>query len=141
MLTSTLLAACSLEPADSEPPVAPTQTDDRIVVLCQGLWGLDNSTLSYIDGGTVTNGWFKKNNPGMHLGDTGNDILQVNDTLIAISVNWSNIIQYIPTAGRLPPPKTYQTTAASPPTAADISTAPRMPTTAMWPRLTSGRSR
>lgn len=100
MLTATLLAACSLEPADSEPPVAPTQTDDRIVVLCQGLWGLDNSTLSYIDGGTVTNGWFKKNNPGMHLGDTGNDILQVNDTLIAISVNWSNIIQYIYPDGR-----------------------------------------
>lgn len=100
MLTATLLAACSLEPADSELPVAPTQTDDRIVVLCQGLWGLDNSTLSYIDGGTVTNGWFKKNNPGMHLGDTGNDILQVNDTLIAISVNWSNIIQYIYPDGR-----------------------------------------
>lgn len=56
---------------------------------------MDNSSLSLIDHGTLTNRWFQQQNPGRHLGDTGNDILQVNDTLLAISVNWSNIIQYI----------------------------------------------
>lgn len=95
-----LLAACSLEPADSLQDAEPTRTDDRYLVLCEGLWGLDNSTISYVAMGEVTNCWFQKNNPKMHLGDTGNDIIQVNDTLIAISVNWSNIIQYIRPDGR-----------------------------------------
>ena len=95
-----LLAACSLEPADNPQDAEPTRTDDRYLVLCQGLWGLDNSTISYVAMGEVTNCWFQKNNPKMHLGDTGNDIIQVNDTLIAISVNWSNIIQYIRPDGR-----------------------------------------
>ena len=56
---------------------------------------MDNSSLALLDHGVLTNRWFQQQNPGRHLGDTGNDILQVNDTLIAISVNWSNIIQYI----------------------------------------------
>ena len=42
----------------------------------------------------MTNKWFRKVN-GSKIGDTPNDILHVNDTLIAITVNWSNIIQYI----------------------------------------------
>lgn len=94
-IAATLLAACSMEPADWQETTGPTQTADRLLVLCEGLWGMDNSTLSLLDNGTVTNSWFRKQNPGRKLGDTGNDMLQVNDTLIAISVNWSNIIQYI----------------------------------------------
>lgn len=90
-----MLSACSLEPADNMPLETPTKTSDKLFVLCEGLWGLDNSTISFIDNGEVTNCWFQKNNPKMHLGDTGNDIIMVNDTLIAVSVNWSNIIQYM----------------------------------------------
>ena len=90
-----LLASCSLEPADYTDHSEPMRDSDRLIVLCEGLWGMDNSSLSLIDHGTLTNRWFQQQNPGRHLGDTGNDILQVNDTLIAISVNWSNIIQYI----------------------------------------------
>ena len=90
-----VLSACSLQPDDDMPTTAPTQTDDRLLVLCEGLWGLDNSTISYIDRGTLTNKWYQQHNPGQHLGDTGNDLILVDDTLIAISVNWSNIIQYI----------------------------------------------
>lgn len=94
-----MLVSCSLEPSDNATTVSPTKSDDKLLVLCEGLWGADNSTISCVDKGTVINRWFQKNNPGMHLGDTGNDILQVNDTLIAICVNWSNIIQYIHTDG------------------------------------------
>lgn len=96
-----LLASCSLEPAEYAPTDAPTKTTDKFLVLCEGLWGLDNSSISCIDNGVVTNYWFQKNNPKMHLGDTGNDIIQVNDTLIAVSVNWSNIIQYLYPDGRV----------------------------------------
>ena len=94
-----LLTACSLEPASYPTPSEPTADSDRIIILCEGLWGMDNSSLALLDHGVLTNRWFQQQNPGRHLGDTGNDILQVNDTLIAISVNWSNIIQYIHPAG------------------------------------------
>ena len=90
-----LLVSCSLEPADYTADPKPAADSDSLIVLCEGLWGMDNSSLSLIDHGTLTNRWFQQQNPGRHLGDTGNDILQVNDTLLAISVNWSNIIQYI----------------------------------------------
>lgn len=95
-----MLTACSLEPADDPTPPSPMRGEDKLIVLCEGLWGLDNSSISYIDHGVVTDYWFQKNNPRMHLGDTGNDIIQVNDTLIAVSVNWSNIVQYIRPDGR-----------------------------------------
>ena len=90
-----LLASCTLEPADDTLPTSPGKSTDRMIVLCEGLWGMNNSVMAYLDNGTLTDHWFRKSNPGQRLGDTGNDILQVNDTLIAISVNWSNIIQYI----------------------------------------------
>ena len=94
------LASCSMEPADDSDQPGETAAGDRLLILCEGLWGMDNSTISCLDDGVLTNGWFKQNNPGMHLGDTGNDIIQVNDTMIAVSVNWSNIIQYIYPDGR-----------------------------------------
>ena len=91
-----LLASCSLEPADDTPTDSkPTANADRLLILCEGLWGMNNASLSLLDHGVLTNHWFRQQNPGERLGDTANDILQVNDTLIAISVNWSNIVQYI----------------------------------------------
>lgn len=90
-----LFVSCLMDPADDTEMPTESSSGDRLLVLCEGLWGLDNSTISYVDNGVLTNGWFKQQNPGMHLGDTGNDIIQVNDTLIAVSVNWSNIIQYM----------------------------------------------
>lgn len=95
LMTLLLLASCSLQPADYPTPDEPTANSDRLIVVCEGLWGMDNSSLSLIDHGVLTNRWFQQQNRGQHLGDTGLDILQINDTLIAISVNWSNIIQYI----------------------------------------------
>lgn len=90
-----LLASCQLQPSDYTPNDEPTASSDRLLVLCEGLWGMNNSSISLLDHGVLTNHWFQQQNPGERLGDTANDILMVNDTLIAISVNWSNIIQYI----------------------------------------------
>lgn len=93
----TLLSAC-VSSSDDEPEIIICPEGERpthVLVLCEGLWGMDNASISYIDSTSVTNYWFRQQNPGMKLGDTANDIIQVNDTLIAISVNWSNIIQYI----------------------------------------------
>lgn len=95
-----LLAACSMEVNDKVVDSHPSKSDDRLLVLCEGLWGMDNSCIAYLDQGQLIDKWFQKQNPKQHLGDTGNDIIQVNDTLIAISVNWSNIVQYIYPDGR-----------------------------------------
>lgn len=78
-------------------PSEPTGSDTEWLIICnEGNWQSDNGQLSLYDGrtNTVTNKWFRQVN-GIKLGDTPNDIIQINDTLIAIAVNWSNIIQYI----------------------------------------------
>ena len=95
-----LLSGCRMEVNDEVVISTPTKTEDKLLILCEGLWGMDNSCISYLDQGTLVNKWYQKQNPKHRLGDTGNDIIQVNDTLIAISVNWSNIIQYIYPDGR-----------------------------------------
>ncbi len=78
------------------PTPEPTFTGENLIVCNEGNWQSDNGQLSYYDSttGVLTNQWFRQVN-GYKLGDTPNDIIQVNDTLIAIAVNWSNIVQYI----------------------------------------------
>lgn len=95
-----LFSGCRMEVNDEVVISTPTKTEDKLLILCEGLWGMDNSCISYLNQGTLVNKWYQKQNPKHRLGDTGNDIIQVNDTLIAISVNWSNIIQYIYPDGR-----------------------------------------
>lgn len=73
---------------------------ERLILLNEGNWQADNGKVTYFeDGRVVSNQWFRDVN-GMKLGDTPNDIIQVNDSLIAISVNWSNIVQFIRPDGR-----------------------------------------
>ena len=96
MLLSLFFAACSDE--NGEENVIPKREviGENLIICNEGNWQSDNGQLSYYDGtaGVLTNKWFRQVN-GSKLGDTPNDIIQVNDTLIAIAVNWSNIIQYI----------------------------------------------
>ena len=96
---SLFFVACSNENGeDSRTPEIPKPEiiGENLIICNEGNWQSDNGQLSYYDGtaGVLTNKWFRKVN-GSKLGDTPNDIIQVNDTLIAIAVNWSNIIQYI----------------------------------------------
>ena len=96
-ICSMLLAACSSNNDEpSSPKPTPTTETDNLIICNEGNWQSDNGQLSYYESstGTMTNEWFRKIN-GIKLGDTPNDILQINDTLIAIAINWSNIIQYI----------------------------------------------
>ena len=98
MLLLLVFAACSKDDADDKetPEPVPELIGENLIVCNEGNWQSDNGQLSYYDGttGELTNQWFRQEN-GSKLGDTPNDIIQVNDTLIAIAVNWSNIIQYI----------------------------------------------
>lgn len=73
---------------------------ERIILLNEGNWQADNGKVTYFENGKiVSNQWFRDIN-GSKLGDTPNDIIQVNDDLIAIAVNWSNIVQFITPQGR-----------------------------------------
>ena len=68
---------------------------EKIILLNEGLWQSDNGCITYFENGQlVSNQWFRDKN-GYKLGDTPNDIIQVNDNLIAIAINWSNIVQFI----------------------------------------------
>ena len=68
---------------------------ERLILLNEGMWQADNGRLSYFENGAiVSNQWFRDKN-GYKLGDTPNDIVQVSDNLIAIAINWSNIVQFI----------------------------------------------
>ncbi len=80
--------------------VASIQAQERIILLNEGLWQADNGRVTYFeDGKVVSNQWFRDVN-GSKLGDTPNDIIQVNEDLIAIAVNWSNLIQFITPEGK-----------------------------------------
>ena len=72
------------------------EVKDNLIICNEGNWQSDNGQLSFYDAttGTLTNKWFRTVN-NKKLGDTPNDIIQINDNLFAICVNWSNIIQYI----------------------------------------------
>lgn len=76
------------------------QAHEKLIVVNEGMWQTDNGRLTYFcDGEIVSNQWFRDIN-GKKLGDTPNDIIQVNDQLIAIAMNWSNIVEFITPDGR-----------------------------------------
>ena len=73
---------------------------EKLILLNEGLWQADNGRMTYFENGkVVSNSWFRDQN-GLKIGDTPNDIIQVNDNLIAIAVNWSNIVQFITPDGK-----------------------------------------
>ena len=73
---------------------------EKIILLNEGMWQADNGRITYFENGqVVSNQWFRDKN-GYKLGDTPNDIIQVNENLIAIAINWSNIVQFITPDGR-----------------------------------------
>ncbi len=68
---------------------------ERIILLNEGMWQADNGRVTYFeDQQVVSNRWFMDIN-GFKIGDTPNDIIRVNDNLVAIAVNWSNIVQFM----------------------------------------------
>jgi len=84
-------------------PIAPIQSDiiegnSAIFVLCEGLWGSDNSTLERIDeaSGRINNSYYKVANPNMRLGDIASDIVIKGDTTF-IAVSTPGIIEIIST--------------------------------------------
>jgi DNA-binding beta-propeller fold protein YncE len=77
-----------------------SEAQERIILLNEGMWQADNGMITYFqDGQVVSNQWFRDVN-GQKLGDTPNDIIHVNQNLIAIAINWSNVVQFITPDGK-----------------------------------------
>ena len=77
-----------------------SEAQEKLIVLNEGMWQADNGCVTYFEEDhVVSNHWFRDKN-GKKIGDTPNDIIQINDNLIAIAVNWSNIVQFITPEGR-----------------------------------------
>jgi DNA-binding beta-propeller fold protein YncE len=77
LLMVTLSAAGCVQ--DPEVPTNSASTGKQargVLIVNEGLWYQDNSTLSYHDPitGDVVQDYFRLNNPGLRLGDLGNDI-------------------------------------------------------------------
>ena len=73
-----LLLFCSI--------VMSLHAQERIILLNEGNWQADNGKISYFeDGKIVSNQWFRDVNK-RKLGDTPNDIIQINNDLIAITM-------------------------------------------------------
>lgn len=78
----------------------PASAQEKIILLDEGNWQCDNGRITYFEGDhVISNQWFRDVN-GRKLGDTPNDIIHVKPNLIAIAINWSNIIQFIDAEGR-----------------------------------------
>jgi DNA-binding beta-propeller fold protein YncE len=88
LITLSLLLAIALD------------AQEKLIVLNEGMWQSDNGRITYFENDhVVSNQWFRDKN-GLKIGDTPNDIIQMNDNLIAIAVNWSNIIQFVTPGGK-----------------------------------------
>lgn len=87
-LTIIFLSACS-EPNKNDIGYLPDFVNKGCYILCEGLFGQNNSSLTLLDFETnqvINNYFFKKNN--IKIGDTANDILISGDTsFIVVSTN------------------------------------------------------
>jgi hypothetical protein len=72
--------------------------DEKLIILNEGIFNYNNGRLSYFENGAiVSNDWFREKSG---IGDTPNHIIQINDNLLAITVNGSNIVQFITPEGK-----------------------------------------
>lgn len=71
-------------------------------ILCEGLWGFDNSSLDRFDSekNILINQYFKKVNPGYKLGDTSNDIILKGDTAFVVVSTAKTIEVFLVSTGK-----------------------------------------
>jgi hypothetical protein len=67
-----------------------------LYVLCEGLWRQNNTVLSYVmpSAGTSIRDVLARTSPGITLGDTGNDMVAMGDTLV-VAMNTSRSIELL----------------------------------------------
>ncbi len=91
-----ITVSCIRTPTDNSPVQSLKANSGDILVLCEGLQGYDNTSLTLIKSasGVVLGEYFKTSNERELLGDTGNDIIRQGDTAL-IALSTSSIIRLI----------------------------------------------
>lgn len=74
----------------------PSKTSKGLIILNEGLYGQNNSTITYYDfqNDIVYQDYYSLKNDGKKLGDTGNDIKEINKKIL-ITVDYSNKLELI----------------------------------------------
>lgn len=81
---------------------SPTTARETILSLNEAIWPNGIGSINYFDGNRmISNNWFEEVNDGEELGYTPNDIIQVNDNLFAIAVNYSHTVVFIDASGHM----------------------------------------
>lgn len=87
LIIAMLLNSCVGEPEIKNDPID-NDGDRYVYILCEGLWGMDNSSLTKYNfkTGRAVNCFYSQSNDGQILGDIANHIIARNDTgYIAVS--------------------------------------------------------
>jgi len=90
------LSSC-IEPPEGPSVTKPTDIEsDAAYVLCEGLWGMDNSSLSRFSlrNNTIENDIYRNANHGNRLGDLASDIVVWKESAL-ISITGTSIIEKI----------------------------------------------
>jgi len=95
LFTALILNSC-IEPPTKPLEQIPASADNGVCILCEGLWGMDNATLSRynLNTGMVENNIYSKANQGLKLGDLASDFV-VWGNIALISVTTTHTIEKI----------------------------------------------
>ncbi len=93
LLVASVASGCVRDPAGIEDDI-PMAASSGIYVLNEGLFGRDNSSLTFYDraSGKVVHHYFQQVNPGLRLGDTANSMAVFGDRAFIV-MNGSNSIE------------------------------------------------
>jgi DNA-binding beta-propeller fold protein YncE len=77
ILFAWLFVGCVADPEASEDDPLTGDFSHGVLILNEGLWRQDNSTVTYHNPttGKTENDYFGRRNPGLRIGDTGNDLV------------------------------------------------------------------
>lgn len=95
LLIVLLLLSCKENPTDNALKFPDTTNSNFALILCEGLWGYNNSTVSKLNLRTyeVQNDFTSLVNKNFKIGDTGNDIAMKGDTFFVV-VTTSKALEY-----------------------------------------------
>ena len=94
LLVVMILSSCVQDPSS---PTVNSQSFGKgsgVMVLCEGLWGMNNSSLTIfsMDSDLVINDYYQQANAGRKLGDLASDLVVVGDTAFISSSSADKII-------------------------------------------------
>lgn len=90
-----ILASCNDNKLPVETSDLDTTSKNIALILCEGLWGYNNTTVSKLNLNTlaIINDFTSLFNPNFKIGDTGNDIAIKGDTFFVV-VTTSKVLEY-----------------------------------------------